>query len=240
MGRVVVAHRLDVDRDDLALAEQVADRGEERGAPTAVRARLDDELRPRLDHDLLVDPEVERVLERLRAEPRRLRPGVRLVEDVVRPRDRGPIEPPVDAEARAPDAPSQVVLHGGGILGGRVAGRAPRGSGPRPTRATGSRSRPDAASISDDEPIDARRRRSLVLAERDPALTDELRMPAAVAVRGRQAARERLEQRVRARVVPARSDVDVLRPEQVGERARLERPDDADPLERAPAAALRT
>ena len=57
-------------------------------------------------------------------------------------------------------------------------------------------------------------------------------MPAAPAVHGGQAARKRFEQCVRARVVAARSDVHVLRPEQVGERVRIERPDDAEALER--------
>ena len=61
-------------------------------------------------------------------------------------------------------------------------------------------------------------------------------MPAAVAVGGRQAARKRFEQGVRAGVVAARRDVDVLRPEQVGERGRIERPDDAEALERGAAA----
>ena len=45
MRRVVVAHLLDVDRDDLPRPEQVADRREEERAAAAVRARLDDELR---------------------------------------------------------------------------------------------------------------------------------------------------------------------------------------------------
>ncbi len=72
----------------------------------------------------------------------------------------------------------------------------------------------------------------LVLAEGEAALADELGVPAAVAVGGRQAARERLEQRVRAGIVPARREVHVLRPQQVGERTRVERPDDADALER--------
>ncbi len=47
--RVVVPRRLDVDRDDLACTEQVAERGEEERAAAAVRAGLDHELGPGLD-----------------------------------------------------------------------------------------------------------------------------------------------------------------------------------------------
>ena len=142
MLRVVLAQRLDVDRDDLAPIEQVAHRREEERAPPAVRPGLDDQLGSRLDHDLLVDPEIERVLERLRAEPRGLRPGVRLVEDVVRALDRRPVEPPVHAEARSGQSSLEVVLHGRAILGCAVP--APRGTGRRRPRSWAPRSRLDA------------------------------------------------------------------------------------------------
>ena len=69
MLRVVVAQRLDVDRDDLAAAEQVAQRRKEERTAPAIRPGLDDQLGSRLGDDLLVDPEIERVLERLRSEP---------------------------------------------------------------------------------------------------------------------------------------------------------------------------
>ena len=117
MLRVVVSQRLDVDRDDLTRAEQVAHRREEERASAAVRPGLDDQLGSRLDHDLLVDPEIERILERLSAEPRGLRPRIRLVEDVVRAIDRRPVQPPVDAEACSRQSSLDVVLHGGAILG---------------------------------------------------------------------------------------------------------------------------
>ena len=51
----------------------------------------------------------------------------------------------------------------------------------------------------------------LVLAEREPAVTDELRVAAACAKGRGQPARERLEERVGARIVVARGEVDVLR-----------------------------
>ena len=113
--RVVVPRRLDVDGDDLTDTEQVADRSEVERAPTAIRSGLDDQLGSRLDHDLLVDPEVERVLERLGAEPFCLRPGVRDVEDVVGPRDGCTVEPLADAERDAANAAWQRCPHGRGF-----------------------------------------------------------------------------------------------------------------------------
>jgi hypothetical protein len=98
MLRVVVALRLDVDRHDLAASHEIAERREVERAPTAVGPGLDDELGRRLEHDLLVDPEIERVLKGLRTEPGRLRPRVRLVEHVVRPRDGRIVEATVKAE----------------------------------------------------------------------------------------------------------------------------------------------
>src|SRR5262245_64119705 len=56
-------------------------------------------------------------------------------------------------------------------------------------------------------------------------------MAAAPAVRRRETARERLEERVRAWIVTARGDIEVLRAEEIGERARVEWPDDAHVLE---------
>ena len=114
---IVVSQRLDVDRDDLTRAEQVAYRGEEERASAAVRPGLDDQLGSRLGHDLLVDPEIEWILERLSAEPGRLRPGVRRVEDVMRALDRRPVQPSVNAEACSRQSSLDVVLHGGAILG---------------------------------------------------------------------------------------------------------------------------
>ena len=76
--------------------------------------------------------------------------------------------------------------------------------------------------------------------EPDPAVPDELGMPAA-AQKGRgKPAGERLDQRVRARVVPARRDVDVLAAEQLGELLRRDRTDDARALEGDRASARRT
>src|SRR6476469_2995624 len=71
VSRVVLALGLDVDRQHLARADEVADRREVERAPAAVRSGLDDQLGPGLEDDLLVDPEIERVLERLRTEPPR-------------------------------------------------------------------------------------------------------------------------------------------------------------------------
>ena len=79
----------------------------------------------------------------------------------------------------------------------------------------------------------------LVLRERKAALADELGVTAAVSIRRRQAAGERLEERVRAGVVAARGDVEVLRSEERGERVRVERADDANVLEAAPERAPR-
>ena len=56
-------------------------------------------------------------------------------------------------------------------------------------------------------------------------------MSAARAERRRQAACEGLEQRVRAWIVVARREVDVLRAQERGERVRVERADDVDVLE---------
>ena len=220
MGRVVVPHRLDIDRDDLSLAEKIAHRGEERGAPAAVRPGLDHEVGLRLEHDLLVHPEIERVLERLSAEPGRLGPRVGQVEHVVGARDRGPVEPLVDTEARARHAPSQVVLHRRGSLGGHAQAEHLEVT----IRDRRERRGPDrCATLVElgDEAIE-HVTELLVRREREPALADELGMPAAVPEGRRQAARERLEQGIRAGVVAARRDVDVLRPEKVA-RARSNR-----------------
>ena len=51
--------RVDVDRDHAAVTEQVAQVGEEQRAAAEPRARLDDERRPQLGDDLLVDPDIE-------------------------------------------------------------------------------------------------------------------------------------------------------------------------------------
>ena len=63
------------------------------------------------------------------------------------------------------------------------------------------------------------RRQLLRLVEAEPGVADELGMAAASQVDRRKAAGERLEQRVRARVVAARGDVDVLAAKQLGELA---------------------
>ena len=112
MSRIVRALGHDVDRHDLAATHKVAERGEEQRAAAAIRAGLDDEFGLRLEHDLLVDPEVERVLQRLHTEPGRLRPGVRLVEDVVRASDGGAVEPAIEAKASGRQGAARVVLHG--------------------------------------------------------------------------------------------------------------------------------
>ncbi len=113
MRRIVLALGLDVDRHDLASPDEVAERREEERAAAAIRPGLDDELRPRLDHDLLVDPEVERVLQRLRAEPRRLGPGIRTRRGrrarARRPRGRADGRGESGAIVRAR---TRVVLHG--------------------------------------------------------------------------------------------------------------------------------
>ena len=112
---VVVPHGLDVDRHHLADAQQVAHRREEERAAAAIRPRLDDELRPSLRHDLLIHPEVERVLERLRPEPGRLRPRVGLVEHVVGAGDGRAVEATIDAETDCGQPSADVVLHGAGF-----------------------------------------------------------------------------------------------------------------------------
>ena len=68
--------RLDVDREHLAVAEQVAERGEIEGAAAERRAGLDDQARSQLVQQLLVDPEVERALVRPHAEPARVGAGL--------------------------------------------------------------------------------------------------------------------------------------------------------------------
>ena len=72
---------------------------------------------------------------------------------------------------------------------------------------------------------------SSALVEPEPALADELRMAAAAQERRRQPAGERLEQRVRARIVPARGEVDVVLAQEVGQLVRRQRADGPDPFE---------
>ena len=230
MLRIVVPHRLDVDRDDLALAEEVADRGEVERAAAAPRARLDDELRPRLRHDLLVDPEVERVLERLRAEPRRLRPRVRPVEDVVRagrPRpDRvGGRRGRRDAErGRVRTAPIYV-------------GRSEIAS-PSTSRYRSATSEIDGTEIAARRSSSSRTRRSSTSGSSSssrngtPGLADELGVAAALEERRRKPARKRLHEGVRAGVVAARGEVHVVVAQQLGDLAGADGPDGPDPLER--------
>jgi GNAT superfamily N-acetyltransferase len=62
----------DVDGQDRAMPEQVHDRGEVQRAAAQVRPGLDDEVRARVDEDLLVRPQVERALERPVPEPRQV------------------------------------------------------------------------------------------------------------------------------------------------------------------------
>ena len=227
---VVVPQRLDVDRDHLAAPDEVADRRQVERASPAVRARLDDDVGPRLEDDLLVDPEVERVLQRLRAEPVRPRPRVRLVEHVVSTRNGGPVEPLVHAVAHAGHRPSQVVLHGWPILGWAREAEDLEVA----IRDVGDRRRRDCRAPLLElghEPVE-HGRKLLVLAEREPALADQLGVPAAREERRGKAAGERLQQRVRAGVVAARGDVDVVRAQELGDRRGVDRPDRPDPLER--------
>src|SRR4051794_24898562 len=58
-----VVHRvwaaiLDVHADDLAMAEEIADRCEVEGRTAVHRAGLDDEVRMQFSEDLLIDPQV--------------------------------------------------------------------------------------------------------------------------------------------------------------------------------------
>jgi hypothetical protein len=58
---------VDVDRQHLAPTEHVADTREIEGATSRARPRLDDQPRPDLGEDLLIDPEIEGALVRPRA-----------------------------------------------------------------------------------------------------------------------------------------------------------------------------
>src|SRR3990170_540234 len=71
----------------------------------------------------------------------------------------------------------------------------------------------------------------VVLGEGQAGLTDELRVAAARPEDRGKTARERLEQRVRARIVVARRDVHVVAPEKVGHVLGTDRPDGTDALE---------
>ena len=227
---VVLTQRLDVERDDLPGPEQLADRGEVESAPAAVRAGLDDELGSRLDHDLLVDPEVQRVLERLRAEPRRVGPRVGQVEHVIGARDGGAVELLADAKGESADSSGQLLLHGRGILGGAAQAEDLEVAVRDPCDRTGRDRRPTPVEL-DDESVE-HVAELVVRPEGQAPLADELGMPATVAIGRRQTARERLEERVGAGIVAARRQVGVLGAQERRERLRAERADDVDALER--------
>ena len=230
MHRVVLTQRLDVERDDLPGPEQLADRGEVESAPAAVRAGLDDELGLRLDHDLLVDPEVQGVLERLRAEPRRVGPRVGQVEHVIGARDGGAVELLADAKGESADSSGQLLLHGRGILGGAAQAEDLEVAVRHPCDRTGRDRRPTPVEL-DDESVE-HVAELVIRPEGQAPLADELGMPAAVAIGRRQTARERLEERVGAGIVAARRQVGVLGAQERRERLRAERADDVDALER--------
>src|SRR5437879_13354260 len=69
------------------------------------------------------------------------------------------------------------------------------------------------------------------MVEADPGFADELRMSAAATEGGRETARESFEQRIRAGIVLARCEIDVLRAHQLRERLGGKRPDDTDAFE---------
>src|SRR5437588_12817153 len=70
-----VVSRGDVDADDPAVTEEIADRGQEKRAASLGRTGFNDEVRFEFVHDLLVDPEVQRAFLGGRAQPECRRPG---------------------------------------------------------------------------------------------------------------------------------------------------------------------
>ena len=108
---------------------------------------------------------------------------------------------------------------------------APRGSGRRSRRATGRGSRTGAPAHRSTS--SSSRAASVLRAPRTPArLADDLAIRAAVDVEGREAAGERLQQRVRAGLVEAREDEDVMLAEQLRDLARRHGRNHARALER--------
>ncbi len=144
-------------------------------------------------------------------------------------RDGRAVEPLADPVAGAAYASSEVVLHGRGMLvpGGHAEDLEVTVGDPcdRVGRDRGSSFVELRGQPVEDVP------QLLVVGERKAALADELGVAAAASVRRGQAAGERLEKGVGARVVAARGDVEVLGAEEVGERVRVEGPDGANPFE---------
>ena len=127
MGGIIVAHRLDVDRHDLTVSHEIAQRREVQRASAAICPGLDDQLRARLVDDLLVDPEIEWVLERLCPEPRRSDPRIREIQDIVSARDGRAVEAAVETKANGLEGAADVVLHGPRFYG-RPSSRSPSAS----------------------------------------------------------------------------------------------------------------
>src|SRR5438132_902642 len=68
-----------VDAHDAAATDSVADAGKEVSGAAEPGPGLDDELGALLEQNLLIDPDVERTLERPHPEPVRIAPGPALV-----------------------------------------------------------------------------------------------------------------------------------------------------------------
>ena len=128
------------------------------------------------------------------------------------------VEALADPVAGAAHPSSQVVLHGRGILGVDVEAEDLEVAVGDPRDRTGRDRRPPRVELGDEALEDVAE--LLVGAEREASFPDELRVAAAIAIRRGEAAGEGLQECVRARIVVARGDVDVLAPEELCERLR--------------------
>ena len=136
---------------------------------------------------------------------------------------------PDDAAARGPHRRSRELRTASPAL----TASAPRGTGRRSSESDGVRMALRRSSSSRTS-VSSAPGTSSGSVERDASVADELRMAAAPAVYGRQPAGERLEQRVRRRVVQARGEVDVVAAQLVGEAVRRKRRNAADARRTSP------
>src|SRR6266516_8062155 len=83
---------LRIDADDFAAVDRVADRCKKQGAPAKGCPRRHDQLRSQRDDQLLVDPEIQRRLVGVHAQPTRVLPGLpgRLVVEAMEASNRSP------------------------------------------------------------------------------------------------------------------------------------------------------
>ena len=147
---------LHVDREHLAVSEQVAERGEIERAAAERGTGLDDQVRPELVEQLLIDPQVERALVGAHPEPARVGAGLAekraFVVGLGEPLDDVAVEPapeerPVDEAAEHIGlVPNQIHerlrgRHGGELTRGRRRGR--RAAARRSPGAIGRAAEPD-------------------------------------------------------------------------------------------------